>query len=352
MKIVIATDAWTPQTNGVVTTLSKTAAVLRDEGNTVEFVTPAEFKTVPLPSYPSIRLALWPYRKISGRLDDFCPDAIHIATEGPIGSATQRYCLKHGLPFTTSYHTQFPEYIRLRLPLPIWLSYFFLRRFHSKAKRTMVPSQSMRERLEKRGFSNVVVWGRGVDADLFVPDDKKLLEDKRPVFIYIGRVAVEKNIEAFLQLDLPGTKYVVGDGPDMQMLQKKYPDAVYTGFLYGHELAKHLAAADVFVFPSLTDTFGVVMLEAMACAVPVAAFPVTGPKDVVIDGVTGCLNSDLKQAALDALHLDPARARAYALEHSWQACTRQFFGHLERIQREPVSELNCRAKNHVLDNKE
>ncbi|MGD8999767.1 MAG: glycosyltransferase family 1 protein [Granulosicoccaceae bacterium] len=350
MKIAIATDAWAPQTNGVVTTLNKTAAILEKEGHEIEFITPQGFKTIPMPGYPSIRLALRPYNKIAERLDDCCPDAIHIATEGPIGAATRKYCLKYRLPFTTSYHTQFPEYIRLRVPIPLWLTYSFLRRFHSKAQRTMVPSQSMQQRLSDRGFRNVVVWGRGVDADLFKPTDKGLLKDERPVFMYVGRVAIEKNIEAFLQLDLPGAKYVVGDGPDMQVLQQKYPDAVYTGFLYGHELANHLAAADVFVFPSLTDTFGVVMLEAMACGTPVAAFPVTGPTDVVIDGVTGCLNSDLREAALEATKLDPANARAYALAHSWQDCTRQFFNYLERIQRQPDRE--SRGGKQFLESRE
>lgn len=345
MKIAIATDAWTPQTNGVVTTLKKTAAILEEQGHEVEFITAEGFRTISMPSYRSIRLALWPFKKIARRLDNFCPDAVHIVTEGPIGVATRKYCLKNALPFTSSYHTQFPEYIRLRIPVPLWLSYAFLRQFHGKAQRTMVPSRSMQERLRKRGFANVVLWGRGVDADLFRPTDKGLLKDERPVFTFVGRVAIEKNIEAFLQLDLPGTKYVIGDGPDMQVLQQKYPEAVYTGFLYGRELADHLGAADVFVFPSLTDTFGVVMLEAMACGVPVAAFRVTGPKDVVVDGETGCLNTNLQQAALDALKLDPGKARAYALQHSWQASTEQFLGHLEHIQRHQSNEFKSGKAN-------
>jgi glycosyltransferase involved in cell wall biosynthesis len=208
------------------------------------------------------------------------------------------------------------------------LTYTYFKWFHRQSQKIMVPTLSMQQRLIQRGFKNVVLWSRGVDVHLFRPYDKELLQDSRPIFLYVGRVAVEKNIEAFLSLDLPGSKYVIGDGPDMEMLQQKYPEVKFTGFCYGEELARHIAAADVFVFPSLTDTFGLVMLEAMACGVPVAAFPVTGPGDVVIDGVTGCLNDDLKEAALCALQIDPQNPRDYAMSHSWHQATDQFIANL------------------------
>ena len=330
MKIVIATDAWDPQTNGVVTTLKTTVHVLQSMGHEVKLITPTPFKTVPLPSYPSIRLAILPGKKITKELDVFSPDAIHIATEGPIGLSVRKYCLKHRLKFTTSYHTQFPEYLRLRAPVPLGLSYALLKWFHNPAVRTMVPTPSMRERLLKQGFNNIAVWGRGVDVELFTPatNKSKSQSHRRPVFLYTGRVAIEKNIEAFLSLNLPGTKMVIGDGPDLDMLKRKYPLVKYTGFRYGQELAQLIADADVFVFPSLTDTFGLVMLEAMSCGLPVAAFPVTGPMDVIINGVTGVLDNNLESAALRALEINPNNPREYALNHSWKKCTADFLKHL------------------------
>jgi len=329
MKIAIITDAWYPQTNGVVTTLNRTGECLRQMGHEVLFVTPETFRTVPLPTYPDIRLSLFPWRKVSRMLDAFVPEAVHIATEGPLGSAARKYCLHHGLKFTTAYHTQFPQYVRLRAPVPVSITYALLRRFHRRAVRTMVPTESQRQELLRWQFENVVIWSRGVDVNLFKPRDKDFLSDPRPISMFVGRVAVEKNIEAFLAMQLPGTKYVVGDGPDLQALCDKYPQVRFVGFKYGEELARHLAAADVFVFPSRTDTFGLVMLEAMACGVPVAAYPVTGPIDVVQNGVTGVLHEDLRTATLRALELDPAAARRYAEQHSWLAATAQFDSHLE-----------------------
>ncbi len=329
MKIAIVTDAWYPQTNGVVTTLNRTGECLRRLGHDVLYVTPKEFTTVPLPTYPEIRLSLFPGAKVTRILDAFEPEAIHIATEGPLGSTARKYCRRHGLKFTTAYHTQFPQYVRLRVPIPVAVSYAFLRRFHSRAERTMVPTETLRQELIKWGFKNVVIWSRGVDVDLFKPQDKNFLQATRPISLFVGRVAVEKNIEAFLSVDVPGTKYVVGDGPDLQALCDKYPKVIFVGFKYGEELAQYIAAADVFVFPSRTDTFGLVMLEAMACGVPVAAYPVTGPIDVVQDGVTGVLDENLAKAVPAALRLNPADARAYAEQHSWMAATRQFFSHLE-----------------------
>jgi glycosyltransferase involved in cell wall biosynthesis len=328
MKIAIVTDAWKPQTNGVVTTLSKTGETLLSMGHSVRFVTPEHFKTVPMPTYPSIRLAVWPGRKVRRILEDFAPDAVHIATEGPLGLAARRYCISAGLHFTTSYHTQFPQYVRLRAPVPLRLSYAYLRWFHGAAHRTMVPTESQRRELESWGFRNVVIWSRGVDTMLFRPRDKEYLHGQRPISMYVGRVALEKNLDAFLSLDLPGTKYVVGDGPDLERMHRQYPDVRFTGFKFGEELASHLAAADVFVFPSRTDTFGLVLLEAMACGVPVAAYPVTGPVDVVRNKETGVVHEDLRTATLEALKLEGSAARAYALSRSWEASTQQFYEYL------------------------
>lgn len=326
---MIVTDAWSPQVNGVVTTLSRTAETLRSFGHAVEVVHPGLFATFPCPTYPEIRLAWRPFRKLAQLLDAIVPERIHIATEGPLGLAARRYCRRRGLRFTTSYHTQFPEYVRARAPIPIAVSYTFLRWFHGGAARTMVATHQQREMLRQRGFGSLAEWTRGVDTKLFRPGDRSLIRDTRPIWIYVGRVAVEKSIEDFLRLDLPGTKYVVGDGPARPQLERDYPLTRFTGYRFGSELAALMGAADVFVFPSRTDTFGVVMLEAMACGLPVAAYPVTGPIDVVAPGITGVLDTDLQRAAMQALHLDPARCIEAARARSWESATRQFEGNLE-----------------------
>ncbi|MET0533759.1 MAG: glycosyltransferase family 1 protein [Steroidobacter sp.] len=328
MKIAIVTDAWRPQTNGVVKTLSTTAEGLRALGHEVTIIEPTQFKTFPCPTYPEIRLSWLPYRRLSKLLEEFGPDAIHIATEGTLGGAARKWCLRRRFPFTTSYHTQFPEYVRARVPIPLAVSYAHLRRFHSAAARTMVATPAMQRLLESRGFRNIVRWTRGVDVNLFKLRDKSYLDFPRPIAMYVGRVAIEKNIEAFLKLDLPGTKVIVGDGPARPELEANYPTAKFVGFKFGEELASYVAAADVFVFPSRTDTFGLVLLEAMACGVPVAAYPVTGPIDVVTQGVTGALSEDLRAATLAALKLDPQQSRAYALANTWEIATRQFISHL------------------------
>ena len=333
MRIAIATDAWHPQINGVVRTLGQTAVHLKDLGHDVLFITPQDFRTYPCPTYPSIRLALFPKREVRQKLQQFQPQAIHIATEGPIGHAARTLCCSMALPFTTSYHTQFPEYVRARFPIPINWSYVYLRRYHSRAARTMVATRSMQQRLQERGFKNLVIWARGVDANLFKPGPKSYLSVVRPILMYMGRVAVEKNIEAFLNLDVPGSKYVVGDGPDLEQLRRRYPIVHFVGQKLGPELTAHVAAADVFVFPSLTDTFGLVLLEAMACGVPVAAYPVTGPIDVVQNGKTGVLDSDLRQAVLGALKLDPSDCVAYARQHSWRNWTERFVSLLEPFEK-------------------
>ena len=328
MRIAIVTDAWLPQTNGVVRTLSKTADQLRTLGHDVRVVEPNQFRTFPCPTYPEIRLAWFPSRRIDKLLREFDPDAIHIATEGTLGGAARAWCLRHSMPFTTSYHTQFPEYIRARAPVPLSVSYAFLRNFHGAAARTMVATPTMQRQLESRRFKNIVRWTRGVDTQLFRPRDKQWLQSARPIALYTGRVAVEKNIEAFLEFEWRGTKMIVGDGPARVELEAKYPNAKFVGYKFGDELAAHVAAADVFVFPSRTDTFGLVLLEAMACGVPVAAYPVTGPIDVVRPGVTGVLHENLREAALQALKLTAEQCRAYALGHTWEAATEQFLNNL------------------------
>jgi glycosyltransferase involved in cell wall biosynthesis len=330
VKIAIVTDAWRPQTNGVVQTLSTTAQTLRAGGHEVLVIEPNQFRTFPCPTYPEIRLAWLPYRKLAQLLGDFAPDCIHIATEATLGMAARSWCLRNRFAFTTSYHTQFPEYVRARAPIPLALSYAHLRRFHSAAARTMVATPALQKQLETRGFHRIVRWTRGVDVELFKPSGKGFLDLPRPICVYLGRVAVEKNIEAFLELDLPGTKLVIGDGPERRSLQGKFPTARFVGYKFGAELAAHLAAADVFVFPSRTDTFGLVLLEALACGVPVAAYPVTGPIDVIENGTTGVLDEDLRAAALAALKLDPAKCRSFALRHTWEAATKQFLGNLQR----------------------
>lgn len=328
MRIAIVTDAWSPQTNGVVSTLRQTTSCLEKLGHEILLVTPGSFRSVPCPTYPEIRLALFPYRKLSAMIGAFRPDAIHIATEGSLGFAARRHCLRHGLEFTTSYHTQFPQYLRSRYPIPTSFSYRALRWFHGAAAHCMVSTQTVRDQLAERGFRNLVRWQRGVDTTLFKPGPKDFLSLPRPIAAYVGRVAVEKNIDAFLRMPWSGTRVVIGDGPELPRLKSQYRDAVYLGFRFGEDLARHLAAADVFVFPSLTDTFGLVNLEAMACGVPVAAYPVAGPIDVVEDGVTGALDADLARAARRALEIDPRNCRERALRSSWESCSREFESNL------------------------
>ncbi|WP_047250235.1 glycosyltransferase family 4 protein [Chromobacterium subtsugae] len=330
MRIMIVTDAWKPQVNGVVRSLTETVRELDGFGHQVNMITPLEFRTVPCPTYPDIRLSLLPYRQVAQRLAGFAPDSVHIATEGPLGLAARRYCLRHGLAFTTAYHTRFPEYIQARCRLPLAISYAWMRRFHNASQAVMVPTRSIADDLEQRGFRNVRLWSRGVDTALFTPGERQRLDDTEPPrFVYIGRVAVEKNIEAFLKLDLPGCKWVVGDGPLLPRLKQQYPEVHFAGVFPQHELARFYRAADVFVFPSLTDTFGLVLLEAMACGTPVAAFPVAGPLDVVGDSGAGALDWDLRAACLQALEIDRGHVRQVAERYSWQAASRQFESHLK-----------------------
>jgi glycosyltransferase involved in cell wall biosynthesis len=328
MRIMIVTDAWAPQTNGVVRTLTHTAEWLGRFGHDVRMLTPQDFRSIACPTYPEIRLSLLPRHTMLKSIDGFAPHALHIATEGPLGLAARRYCLRRNLRFTTSYHTQFPQYLRARFPIPIAASYWALHKFHGAAVRTMVSTDSLRQDLAARGFQNLASWRRGVDTHLFKPGPKTFLSLPRPIAAYVGRVAVEKNIEAFLRMPWAGSKIVIGDGPERARLQSQHPATTFTGFRFGEDLAAHLAAADVMVFPSRTDTFGLVNLEAMACGVPVAAYPVTGPIDVIEEGVTGALDEDLGRAALRALALDPARCREHALRFGWDASAREFESNL------------------------
>lgn len=330
MRILIVTDAWEPQVNGVVRTLKSTRRELQRLGHEVELLTPLEFATVPCPTYPDIRLSLLPGRRVRQRIRDFAPQAIHIATEGPLGMAARAYALRHKLPYTTAYHTRFPEYVQARIWLPLTFTYRFLRWFHGRAEAVMVPTEVVRRDLLAHGFpsSKVVLWSRGVDLDIFKPGVAMPHDLARPIFLCVGRVAVEKNIEAFLRLDLPGSKWVAGDGPALAKLKAEFPEVRFTGVLGQEELATLYNAADVFVFPSRTDTFGLVLLEALACGCPVAAYPVTGPVDVIGDSPAGALDQDLRAAALRALTIDRRVARKHAEKFSWEACTRQFLLHL------------------------
>jgi glycosyltransferase involved in cell wall biosynthesis len=333
-RILIVTDAWAPQVNGVVRTLTTIAEELRCMGHTVEAIGPDRFCTIPCPTYPEIRLSLLPRRRLVRMIAAFRPDALHIATEGPLGLAARSWATRAGAAFTTSFHTRFAEYIHARTMLPVGPIYAWMRRFHGAGRGVMVATPSLREELAGRGFSNIRAWSRGVDLDLFKPAPREEWDVPRPIFLHIGRVAVEKNIGAFLDLDLPGSKVVVGGGPQLAALRRQYPKVLFTGPRHGAALARAYASGDAFVFPSLTDTFGLVILEALACGTPVAAFPVTGPKDVLAGatGRIGAVNADLRVAALEALGADRAACRAHAERYSWRACAEMFLGNLVPMQ--------------------
>lgn len=323
IRVLVATDAWQPQVNGVVRTYERLALEAPKLGFEVAFLTPAQFRTLPCPTYPEIRLALASPEAIARHVDQLRPDFIHVATEGPLGFMTRRYCRKRRRPFTTSYHTRFPDYVAARWPVPRSLLYRLQRRFHNASAGTFVATPSVEADLVTHGFSHLMRWSRGVDTRLFRP--RKLRQfGKGPIFLYVGRIAVEKNIKAFLNLDLPGRKVVVGSGPQEAALRRRYPEVLFTGEKQGEDLARAYASADVFVFPSHTDTFGLVLLEALASGLPVAAFPVSGPKDVLAGSEAGVLDDDLQVAALAALDLDRDAARAHALTYDWQNSARQF----------------------------
>jgi glycosyltransferase involved in cell wall biosynthesis len=333
VRIALATDAWTPQTNGVVTTLKATIDTLTRQGHEVRVISPNGMFSIPAPSYPEIRLALWPGPHILREMKSFRPHAIHIATEGPLGFAVWRYCRHRRVPFTTAYHTRYPEYLHARWPIPLEVSYAWLRKFHGAAARTFVSSGSLNRQLSDRGFKHLHLWRRGVDLQRFHPGPphEELADLPRPIMAYCGRLAVEKNIDAFLNLKSPGTKLVIGDGPQRAELAARHPEVKFAGYRFGAELARMVGSADVLVFPSLTDTFGLAMIEALACGVPVAAFPVPGPIDVIEQGVTGVLHEDLAVAVRSALQLDRSVCAQRAAAFTWDAATAQFLAGLEPI---------------------
>lgn len=332
--LLLITDAWSPQTNGVVTTLTTVSSQLPEYGLKVSVIHPGLFKTWPLPSYPEIRIA----RNLSilkALIRDLAPNAIHIATEGPLGIAARRFCVRNNYKFTTSLHTKFPEYIKVRLGLPLKIGYKFMRWFHRPASSTLVTTESLRRELTDWGFDNLAVWGRGVDTAAFTLDPR-YKPQRSPRLVYVGRVAVEKNIEAFLKLDIDGEKVIVGDGPARTELENRYPDAHWLGYRKGQALVDEYATADVFVFPSLTDTFGLVMLEAMACGTPVAAYPVTGPIDVVQNGINGCLHENLGDAIAGALRVDRQSCRQFAIQNDWRVVTERMANQLVYFDGTPL----------------
>ncbi|WP_379923017.1 glycosyltransferase family 4 protein [Erythrobacter sp. R86502] len=332
-SIAIVTDAWHPQTNGVVRTLSTTCEVLRSWGHDVTVISPEDYRSVPAPTYPEIRLALTLPGGVGRQLARIAPDAVHIATEGPLGLAARRYCLRRKVPFTTAYHTQFPDYLARRTGLPASLFWHYIRWFHRPAETIMVATETIRTQLREQGLTRLTHWSRGVDLACFTPNappQPEYADLQRPILLYVGRVAVEKNIEAFLACGYPGTKVVVGDGPARAGLQAQFPDAVFLGKRSGAALAGCYAGADVFVFPSRTDTFGLVMIEALACGTPVAAFPVAGPLDIVTDAV-GALSEDLTRAIDAARYCDRDACAAYGASYSWDAATQQFLSGLAAL---------------------
>jgi glycosyltransferase involved in cell wall biosynthesis len=332
MRILVVTDAWFPQVNGVVRTLDTLRRCLEDRGHDTVYITPDSFRTVPCPTYSEIRLAILPGRTMAQAIETFQPCVVHIATEGPLGVAARRYCVKRTIPFTTAFHTKFPEYLNARFHVPVSWGYKMMRWFHGPSKAIMVATQGIEDELNAWGFSNIKRWTRGVDTELFKPRPKDslnhLITGPRPWFVYVGRVAVEKNIGAFLDLDLPGTKVVVGGGPQLETLKARHPDVHFAGERHGEDLATHFAVGDVFVFPSRTDTFGLVLLEALASGMPVAAYPVSGPRDVIGDAPVGVLSEDLRAAALKALDIPAQDCRDFALARSWDTSVDQFLSNV------------------------
>lgn len=342
MRILIATDAWHPQLNGVVRTYERLAAEAKLQGVEVSFLSPAEFNSVPCPAYSSIRLAIPSWKRAAELIEAARADFVHVATEGPVGLMARAYCLRRNQPFTTSYHTKFPEYVHALLGFPQRWSFAALRRFHNAGSGMMVATPSLGADLRARGFKRLMPWTRGVDTDLYRPRPDRLFGSREPVCLYVGRVSKEKNIEAFLSADLPGRKVVVGGGPHLDALRRRFPDAHFTGPKTGEDLARHYASADVFVFPSRTDTFGLVLLEAMASGVPVAAYPVTGPLDVVNRGVSGFLDEDLGKAARAALELDRTRVREDSFRFSWAKAAELFLSNIASVADSPVGARNAR----------
>lgn len=348
MRVLVATDAWHPQINGVVRTLTSVAENARKLGGEIVFVSPDDFRNIPLPNYPEIRLALPLPGVIENIIKTLQPDAIHIATEGPVGLAFRHYCRSRKLRFTTSFHTRFPEYVSARAPVPESWVWAYLRWFHGASENVMAPTAAITQELTARGFNHMVHWSRGVDTNLFHPRAGADLGLPRPVFLSVGRVAVEKNLEAFLSLDLPGSKVVVGEGPALVNLSHKYRDAVFLGLKEGPALASVYAAADAFVFPSRTDTFGLVLLEALASGLPVAAFPVEGVRDVIGSASVAVLSENLRAACLGALKLASEDCRKFAQGWSWEASARRFLANMvdSRSPAESDPAIALKPKTH------
>lgn len=337
MRITIVTDAWKPQVNGVVRSLEHLHASAEKQGAQISFVTPLQFRTFPMPGYSEIRLSLTRFASVKAAIDAQKPDALHIATEGPLGTLARRYAVRMGWNFTTCYHTAYPQYVSARLPVPERWTYAILRRFHNASAATLVATETLQQELSSKGFSRLELWSRGVDADLFRPREEKLRFGPLPQLLYVGRIAVEKNLDAFLRTPMPGTKILVGDGPDRNRLQAEFPDAIFLGTKTGNELAEIYASADVFVFPSLTDTFGLVLLEALASGVPVAAFPAGGLLTTIEKAGVGVLNEDLSLAVQSALQIPSDEARKFALGYTHELSTRQFLTHVQTaLDRRPV----------------
>ena len=343
MRIAIVSDAWRPQINGVVRTVETVSRLLGAQGHDVEVFGPDRFHTLPCPTYPEIRLSLFPSARLAHMLKMFAPDAIHLVTEGPLGWAARAFCRKRAIPFTSAYHTRFPEYVHARIHLPVSWSYTFVRRFHAHSAGVLVVAQSIRDELAARGFKNLVPWSRGVDIAAFKPRLSDAHEGERPIWLYAGRVAIEKNIKAFLDLDLPGTKWVVGGGPQLAELRRRYKGIQFFGSVDTEELSMRYAQADCFVFPSRTDTFGLVMVEALASGVPVAGYPVPGPIDIVTVPGVGAIDEDLRAACLAAVTGDPAACRRHAENFTWERCAAQFLAALQPIPRSIWQPLKQRA---------
>lgn len=336
MRLLIVTDAWLPQVNGVVTSLRALVAELEEMGHAVGLITPQDFRHCPCPSYPEIPLA-WDLWRVGERIREFAPDCVHLATEGPLGWAARRWLIRRGLKFSSAIHTRFPEYVNTRWPwLPLGWGYAFLRRFHAPSQAVLVSSERMREAFAERGLERLVLWRKGVDLCRFQPGEGAPAAE--PVFLYVGRLAREKNLDAFLGLDLPGLKRVVGDGPQRAELQARYPQVEFLGYRHGDALVAAYRQASVLVFPSRTDTLGLVMYEALACGTPVAAFPVAGPLDVLEEGVTGALHEDLRSACLRALALDRQVCAQWARGQSWRSSAQEFLSLQVRLTELPVSE--------------
>ena len=336
MRILIVTDAWHPQINGVVRTLDRLAYDAGRLGHSIEFLTPQNYPTAPLPGYPEIQLALATPQAVADAIETHNPDALHISTEGPLGWLARHWAIKVNRPFTTCYHTRYPQYISARYPIPESVTYGVMRYFHNAGVATMVATPSLQTELLDQGFNRCLIWSRGVDADLFNPQAREILDLPGPIFLCVARVAVEKNLEAFLSLDLQGSKIIVGDGPDRAMLEAKYPDAHFLGARFGTDLARIYASADVFVFPSKTETFGLVMLEAMASGTPVAAFPVEGLIPELAHAGAGVMHHDLRVAALKALDIPRQTSRACALGYSHENAARQFLSNVSEALYRPM----------------